>query len=69
MMNDIKFRLNYTISEPRWLSRYCDELRAERSGFDFRQGQEMFYYLAASRPALGPTQHPMQWVPGPLPRE
>jgi hypothetical protein len=34
-------------------------LRAGRSGFDSRQGQE---FASASRPALGPTQPPIQSV-------
>jgi hypothetical protein len=32
-------------------------------GFDFLQGQETFLFYTASRPALGPTQPPIQWVP------
>jgi hypothetical protein len=31
--------------------------------FDLRQGQRIFLLAAASRPALGPTQSPIQWVP------
>jgi hypothetical protein len=31
-------------------------------GFDSRQGQEIFLYCTWSRPALGPTQPPTQWV-------
>jgi hypothetical protein len=34
--------------------------------FEYRPGQEIFLYSAASRPALGPTQPPSQWVAGPL---
>ena len=34
-------------------------------GIEYRRGRE-FPHL--SRPALGPTQPPMQWVPGPFPR-
>jgi hypothetical protein len=34
-----------------------------RSKFDLRQWQEIFPISSASRPALGPTQPPVQWVP------
>jgi hypothetical protein len=32
-------------------------------GFDTRQGQRIFPLSSVSRPALGPTQPPVQWVP------
>jgi hypothetical protein len=35
-----------------------------RSGFDPRQGQRIFPPTSVSRPALVPTQPPVQWVPG-----
>jgi hypothetical protein len=35
-------------------------------GFELRQGLGIFFFIPASRPALGPTQPPMQWVPGAL---
>jgi hypothetical protein len=35
-------------------------------GFDFRQGLGIFIFTTASKTALGPTQPPMQWVPGAL---
>jgi hypothetical protein len=38
-------------------------LLAGRSGFDSRRGLGIFL-ITASRPALGPTQPPIQWVPG-----
>jgi hypothetical protein len=38
----------------------------ERPGFDPRQGQRIFPLASVSRPALGPTQPPVQWVPGVL---
>jgi hypothetical protein len=36
---------------------------AGRPGFDSRQGQEIILYSTASRPALGTTQPPVEWVP------
>jgi hypothetical protein len=38
-------------------------LRAGRPEFDPRQGQRIFPLSSVSRPALGPTQPPVQWVP------
>jgi hypothetical protein len=35
-----------------------------RSRFDPRQGQRIFSLTSVSRPALGPIQPPVQWVPG-----
>jgi hypothetical protein len=35
-------------------------------GFDPRQGQRIFPLAFVSRPALGHTQPPFQWVPGVL---
>jgi hypothetical protein len=37
-----------------------------RSGFDPRRGQRIFPLVSVSRPALGPTQPPVQWVQGVL---
>jgi hypothetical protein len=36
-------------------------------GFDSRQGLGIFFITTAYRPALGPTQPPIQRVPGALP--
>jgi hypothetical protein len=35
-------------------------------GFESRQGLGIFLFTTASRPALGPTQTPIQWAPGAL---
>jgi hypothetical protein len=35
-------------------------------GFDSRRGPGIFLFTTASRTALGPTQPPIQWVPGAL---
>jgi hypothetical protein len=37
-----------------------------RPGFDLRQRQRIFPLTSSSRPALGPTQPPVQWVSGAL---
>jgi hypothetical protein len=37
-----------------------------RSSFDPRQGQRILLLAPAARPALGPTQPPIQWVQGVL---
>jgi hypothetical protein len=39
----------------------------EVRGFDSRQELGIFLFTTASRPVLGPTQPPIQWVPGALP--
>jgi hypothetical protein len=49
------------IRGPRQLSRYSDWLRAGRSGIESRWGR---FFSHASRPALEPTQPPVQWIPG-----
>jgi hypothetical protein len=35
-------------------------------GFDSRRGLGIFLFTTASRTALGPTQPPLQWLPGAL---
>jgi hypothetical protein len=46
--------------------RYSDWIRGGQPGFDCRQGQGIFLYSTAARPALEPTQPPIQWVSGAL---
>jgi len=38
------------------------KLRAGRPEFGSRQVQGLFLLITASRPALGPSQHPTRWV-------
>jgi hypothetical protein len=49
-------------------SRYSDGLWAGRTGFDSWQGKR-FFSFPVSRPAVGPTQRPIQWVPGAISME
>jgi hypothetical protein len=35
-------------------------------GLESRQGLEIFLFTTLSRPVLGPTQPPIQWIPGAL---
>jgi hypothetical protein len=46
------------------MSRYSDGIWDGRSGFDSRNCN-IFLFFIASRPALGPTQPSIQWLPGP----
>jgi hypothetical protein len=43
---------------------YSDWLGVGRPGFDSRQRQQIAHFSTSSRPALGSTQPPIQWVPG-----
>jgi hypothetical protein len=38
----------------------------DHRGFESRQGLGLFLLTSASRPSLGSTQHPIQWVTGAL---
>jgi len=38
-----------------------------RVGLESRHGLGIFLFTIASRPALGPTQPPIQWLPGAFP--
>jgi hypothetical protein len=55
--------------EPRHLSRYSDWLLAgrPRGRSSSPGGSKNFNFSMWSRPALRPTQPPIQWVPGVLP--
>jgi hypothetical protein len=43
------------------LSQYIDRLRVGRPGFDSLQGQDIFLYLTASRPAVESPHSPIKW--------
>jgi hypothetical protein len=57
-----------TVSEPGYRSRYSDWLRdgRPRGRSSSPGGSKNFYFSMSSRLALGPTQPPIQWVPGAL---
>jgi hypothetical protein len=59
-----KQKLNDT--EDTSITKYSDGLRAGWPGFDSRQGAKVSLHSTASRPVLGPTQPPTQWVSGAL---
>jgi hypothetical protein len=54
------------MGEPGWHSPYSDWLQAGRwRGESSSPGSiKNFLFSMSSRPALGPTQPPVQWIPG-----
>jgi hypothetical protein len=57
------FKLNFvTVKESGYLSQYSVWLWTGRPGFDRRQRQRIFLLVSVSRPALGSTQPPVQWI-------
>jgi hypothetical protein len=44
-----------------YMRKYSDELWAGQPGFDFRQ-RKGFLFSTVPKPALGPTQLPIQWA-------
>jgi hypothetical protein len=51
---------------PSWKSRYSEWLRAgqRRGRSSSPGGDKNSHFSISSRPALGPTQHPIQWILG-----
>jgi hypothetical protein len=49
--------------EQEQLSWYSNGLQAGWPGFNSQQQEEILLHFAVSRPALEPTQPPVQWVP------
>jgi len=58
--------LNYNHIEGAEILSIATRLWVRRSGFDSRQRQGVSLFVPTSRPALMPTQPPIQWVPGAL---
>jgi hypothetical protein len=57
---------NINLFEPGWLSGIALGYGLDGRGFEARQGLRIFLFTTASRTGLGPTQPPIQWVPGAL---
>jgi hypothetical protein len=49
--------------EPEHISGVALGYELDDRGVDSRQRLGIFLFTTASRPALGPTQPPLQWVP------
>jgi hypothetical protein len=60
------FIIPIAVKEPGYLSCMALGYGLDDRGFESRQGLGIFLFTAASRLALGPTQPPIQWLPGAL---
>jgi hypothetical protein len=60
------FVLLHVISHSQSVLRWSTGWTIEVLGFDSRRWLGIFLFTTASRTALGPTEHPIQWVPGNL---
>jgi len=66
-----KRSLNLQVSLPSHMSRDSSAVLAlnyelDDRNFEIRRGLGMFLFTTVSRQALGPTQTPIQWLPGAL---
>jgi hypothetical protein len=58
--------LNYGVGVAQSVQCLTKDWTTGRSGYDPWQDQRIFPLASVSRPAVGPTQPPVQWVPGVL---
>jgi len=57
-----KFETDFAVIRSRYSAvGIATDYGLDRPGIEFRWGRD---FLQPSRPALGPTQPPIQWVPG-----
>jgi hypothetical protein len=62
-----RHRRRWELKEPGQLSNIALGYGLDYRGFDSRQGLGSFLFTTVSRPALGPTLPPIQWVLGASP--
>jgi hypothetical protein len=60
---------DHSLVRPGIAIRYSNGLRAGQTEFNSWQEREIFLYSSASRPTMGTTKPPIQWVPELFPRE
>jgi hypothetical protein len=61
-----KYETSFYCTESEWLSGIALDYGLDDRGFESRQRLGIFLFTAASRQALGPSQSPIQWIPGAL---
>jgi hypothetical protein len=59
-------RVRLNLSDPGWHSGIALGYGLDNQVFEFRQKLGIFLFTTTSRPALEPTQLPIQWIPGVL---
>jgi hypothetical protein len=64
-LNDLQ-TLHYSLSLVMHIFIHFPQSIQGRHGFESRKAQGIFLFATASRPTLGFTQSPIQWVPGAL---